>query len=66
MCEKCAEIDLRIARYKHIASRINDRIALDGIAELIEAALARRRLSIGAWNKAALNPWPVSDSSGPV
>jgi hypothetical protein len=42
MCEKCAEIDLRIARYKHIASRINDRIALDGIAELIEAALAKK------------------------
>ena len=42
MCEKCDEIDLRIARYKFIASRINDRIALDGIAELIEAALAKK------------------------
>ncbi|WP_247547690.1 hypothetical protein, partial [Bradyrhizobium sp. 177] len=36
------QIDLRIARYKHIASRINDRIALDGIAELIDAALAKK------------------------
>ena len=42
MCEKCGEIDLRIAHYKFIASRINDRIALDGIAELIEAALAKK------------------------
>jgi len=42
MCEKCDEIDRRIARYKFIASRINDRIALDGIAELIEAAIAKK------------------------
>lgn len=42
MFEKCEEIDLRIARYKYIASRINDRIAVDGIAELIEAALAKK------------------------
>jgi hypothetical protein len=42
MCENCDEIDRRIARYRFIASRINDRIALDGIAELIEAALAKK------------------------
>jgi hypothetical protein len=42
MCEKCDEIDLRIARYKYMASRITDRIALDGIAELIEAAPAKK------------------------
>lgn len=42
MCEKCDEIDLRIARYKDITSRINDQIALDSIAELIEAALAKK------------------------
>jgi hypothetical protein len=42
MCEKCDEIDQRIARYKSMASRINDRITLDGIAELIEAALAKK------------------------
>jgi hypothetical protein len=42
MCEKCDEIDLRIARYKYLASRINDRITLDGIAELIEAAPAKK------------------------
>lgn len=42
MCEKCDEIDLRIARYKVIATRINDQIALAGIAELIETALAKK------------------------
>lgn len=42
MCQKCSEIDLRIVRYRHLASRINDRIAIDAIAELIEAALAKK------------------------
>jgi hypothetical protein len=42
MCEKCDEIDQRIARYKYIASRSTDRIALDGITELIEAAPAKK------------------------
>jgi hypothetical protein len=42
MCEKCREIDLRIVRYQHLASRINDRIAIDAITELIEAALGKK------------------------
>ncbi|MCK1414831.1 hypothetical protein IVB55_17990 [Bradyrhizobium sp. CW4] len=49
MCERCHQYDDKITRYRRLASRINDRIAQDGIAELIETALA---------TKAALHPEP--------
>jgi hypothetical protein len=35
MCEKCIEIDTRIARYREVSKFINDRLALDGIKSLI-------------------------------
>jgi hypothetical protein len=36
MCEKCAEFDERIARYRLLAGRLTDQVTLDGIARLIE------------------------------
>lgn len=49
MCERCLHCDDQITRYRRLASRINDRMAQDGIAELIETALAK---------KAAFHPEP--------
>ena len=36
MCEKCAEFDERIARYRLLAGQLTDQVTLDGIARLIE------------------------------
>jgi hypothetical protein len=47
MCEKCDELDGKIAHYQRMASRITDQAVLDGIKELIERATAQ---------KAALHP----------
>ena len=35
MCEKCDEIDQRIAHYRELAKRVIDQQTLDGIARLI-------------------------------
>ena len=35
MCEKCADIDERIAHYERIAHSITDKVTLDRILELI-------------------------------
>ena len=35
MCEKCADIDERIAHYHRIANNITDKVTLDRILELI-------------------------------
>lgn len=51
MCERCHQYDDKITRYRRLASRINDRIAQDGIAELIEPRLPRRQLSIPSRSK---------------
>jgi hypothetical protein len=47
MCEKCTELDFKIAKFRRLADRINDQPAIDGIAGLIKEM-------IGA--KAALHP----------
>jgi hypothetical protein len=47
MCEKCAELDLKIEQYRALARRITDQLTLDGIALLIKRMEAR---------KAALHP----------
>ena len=36
MCDKCDEIDRKIAHYKQLASQISDQQTLSGIGELIE------------------------------
>jgi hypothetical protein len=36
MCEKCAELDERIERYRRISSSINDQLTIDRIKALIE------------------------------
>jgi hypothetical protein len=36
MCDKCVELDKKIEHYRSMASRIDDRPLLDGIAGLIQ------------------------------
>ena len=38
MCERCVELDGKIAHYQRLASRFTDQGLLDGIKELIERA----------------------------
>ncbi|MBR0908050.1 hypothetical protein [Bradyrhizobium liaoningense] len=40
MCEKCSEIDKKIEHYKTMQSRVLDKLALEGIAELIARLMA--------------------------
>ena len=47
MCERCVELDGKIAHYQRLASRFTDQGLLDGIKELIERAKDQ---------KAALHP----------
>jgi hypothetical protein len=42
MCEKCDEVDRKIAHYRELASRVLDQQTQDGIAELIEKATAEK------------------------
>jgi hypothetical protein len=35
MCEKCDELDDKIAHYKRLAVQITDKLTLDGIDQLI-------------------------------
>ncbi|WP_050421263.1 hypothetical protein [Bradyrhizobium tropiciagri] len=42
MCDKCKKIDEKIAHYRGLASRVTDRIASDGIKQLIEELLAEK------------------------
>ena len=49
LCVKIATIDAKIIRYKRLASQINDKILIEGIAQLIEKVLAE---------KASLHPEP--------
>ena len=42
MCEKCVELDGKIAHYERMASRITDQAMLAGIKELIERAEAQK------------------------
>jgi hypothetical protein len=47
MCEKCAELDERIERYRRVSSSINDQLTIDRIKALIEELQVQ---------KAALHP----------
>jgi len=47
MCDKCVELDRKIAQYQRLWSRITDQPTLDGIKELIAKMKAQ---------KAALHP----------
>lgn len=47
MCEKCAELDERIKRYRMVSSSINDQLTIDRIKALIEELQVQ---------KAALHP----------
>jgi hypothetical protein len=47
MCDKCAELDERIERYRRVSSSINDQLTIDRIKTLIEELQAQ---------KAALHP----------
>jgi hypothetical protein len=42
MCEKCVELDNKLRRYKAMQSRVTDRLALAGLAELIAELLAKK------------------------
>jgi hypothetical protein len=43
MCEKCAEIDEKIARYKLLAQRTTDELTRSGITLLIERYEMQKR-----------------------
>jgi hypothetical protein len=47
MCEKCVEIDKKIERYRVLIAGVTDKLALDGLKELIDQMEAQ---------KAALHP----------
>ena len=40
MCEKCTELELKVAHYREMATRIQDQLTLDGITRLIAEAIA--------------------------
>lgn len=42
MCNRCNEIDVKIMRYKRIASQINDQMVQAGLAELLEKMLVEK------------------------
>ena len=41
MCEKCTELELKVAHYREMATRIQDELTLVGIAKLIAEAIAK-------------------------
>ena len=47
MCDKCAELDEKIERYRRVSSSINDQLTIDRLKALIEELHAQ---------KAALHP----------
>ena len=42
MCERCAQLDKKIAQYERIAASILDRTTVDGITELIAQMKAEK------------------------
>jgi hypothetical protein len=42
MCDKCGELDKKIERYWRVIGAINDRLAVDGITQLIKEAEAEK------------------------
>lgn len=43
MCEKCIELDRRIARYTQLSAKVTDEMALDGIAKLLADLQGKKR-----------------------
>jgi hypothetical protein len=41
MCEKCKEIDIRIARFERLIDQTTDKIFLAGVAELLKIYFGR-------------------------
>jgi hypothetical protein len=44
MCDKCVELDRKIAHYQRLGSRFTDQGLLDGIKELLERAQDQKAL----------------------
>jgi hypothetical protein len=42
MCEKCSELDDRIAHYVRLGSRITDKLTSEAIVELVERMKAEK------------------------
>jgi hypothetical protein len=42
MCDKCVELDKKIAHYRKLALAISDRLTVEGIADLIKEMEARK------------------------
>jgi hypothetical protein len=42
MCEKCAELDERICRYRRLADSINDQLTIDRLKQLVVDLLAEK------------------------
>jgi hypothetical protein len=42
MCDKCAELDKKIERYRKLGTAISDRLTLDGIKAMIEDLQAQK------------------------
>ena len=42
MCDKCAELDAKIERYRRISASVNDQLTLDRIKELVEEIKAQK------------------------
>jgi hypothetical protein len=43
MCEKCKELDSKIAHFRSLSSVVTDRMTLDGIETLIERYQAEKK-----------------------
>ena len=43
MCEKCIEIDGKIARYQRLSGSITDQLTLDGIKLIVEQMKAEKQ-----------------------
>lgn len=43
MCEKCIEIDGRIAHYQRLSGSITDQPTIDGIKQIIEQMIAEKQ-----------------------
>jgi hypothetical protein len=41
MCEKCTELESKVAHYREMATRIQDELTLEGITRLIAEAIAK-------------------------
>ena len=42
MCERCIELDRKIAHYRAILSRIRDQAVVDGVSKLIAELMAEK------------------------